>query len=57
MKIGVSLYSFHEYASDRGQGVKDCIQKAHEMGASGLDFIEVGLPYDDYLAWMAENKQ
>ena len=54
MKIGVSLYSFHEYASNRLEGVKDCIQKAQEMGASGLDFIEVGLPYDDYLAYAAD---
>ena len=54
MNAGVSLYSFHEYASDRVQGVKDCIQKAQEMGASGLDFIEVGLPYDDYLAYAAD---
>ncbi len=51
MKSGVSLYSFHTYASDRVAGVKDCIRKAAEMGASGLDFIEVGLPYEEYLSY------
>ena len=54
MNAGVSLYSFHEYASDRVQGVKDCIRKAYEMGATGLDFIEVGLSYDDYLSYAAD---
>lgn len=51
MKVGVSLYSFHTYAADRVAGVKNCIQKAVEMGAEGLDFIEVGLPFDEYLSY------
>ena len=51
MKAGVSLYSFHSYAADRVAGVKDCIRKAAEMGAMGLDFVEVGLPYNEYLSY------
>lgn len=51
MKIGVSLYSFHEYASDKSIGVKGCIKKAAELGIQGLDFVEVGLPYEEYLAY------
>ena len=54
MKAGVSLYSFHQYASDRDAGVKDCIRRAAEMGFSGLDFVEVGLPYEDYLTYAKE---
>lgn len=48
MKLGVSLYSFHKYAEDK-DGVKASIKKAYEMGFQGLDFVEVGLGYDDYL--------
>ncbi len=51
MRAGVSLYSFHGYASDRVAGVKDCIRKAAEMGFWGLDFVEVGLGYEDYLSY------
>lgn len=51
MKIGVSLYSFHEYATENNIGVKGCIKKAAEMGIDGLDFVEVGLGYEDYLAY------
>lgn len=51
MKIGVSLYSFHKYANDKTNGVRDCIVKAAEMGFEGLDFVEVGLPYEDYLEY------
>ncbi len=51
MKLSVSLYSFHQYAHDRVSGVKDCIKKAAEIGFEGLDFVEVGLPYEDYLEY------
>ena len=51
MKPGVSLYRFHKYAAEREAGVKDCIKKAHEMGFEGLDFVEVGLAYEEYLAY------
>lgn len=54
MKIGVSLYSFHQYATDGSLGVKGCIDKAVEMGIEGLDFIEVGLGYEDYLSYAAD---
>ncbi|MBR6728229.1 MAG: sugar phosphate isomerase/epimerase [Clostridia bacterium] len=54
MKAAVSLYSFHKYAADRTLGVKDCIQKAYELGAMGLDFVEVGLSYGDYLTYAAD---
>lgn len=56
MKYGVSLYSFHKYAADRDGGVMDCIIKAAEMGFSGLDFVEVGLGYEDYLAYAEKIK-
>ena len=51
MKIGVSLYSYHQYANDGSMGVKGCIKKAAEDGFSGLDFVGVGLGYEDYLAY------
>lgn len=54
MKLGVSLYSFHKYASDRMDGVKDCIQRAQALGFEGLDFVEVGLNVDEYLPYAAE---
>lgn len=54
MKPAVSLYSFHKYAADRNDGVKECIRKAAEMGFVGLDFIEVGLEYEEYLAYAAD---
>lgn len=54
MKIGVSLYSFHAYANNDSLGIKGCIKKAAELGIEGLDFIEVGLGYEDYLAYAAD---
>ncbi len=42
MKAGVSLYSFHSYKSSDHLGVKGCIEKAKELGFTGLDFIEFG---------------
>ena len=51
MKIGVSLYSFHKYAEDKINGVKDCITKAAEIGFEGLDFVEVHLEYKEYLEY------
>lgn len=42
MKSGVSLYSFHGYKSGDSLGIKGCIEKAKELGFSGLDFIELG---------------
>ncbi len=51
MKIGVSLYSFGQYAADKYDGVKNCIKKAAEMGFEGLDFVEVGLGYEEYLSY------
>lgn len=50
MKLGVSLYSFHKYAAHK-DGVIKSIEKAAEMGFQGLDFVEVGLGYDDYLSY------
>ena len=40
MNIGVSLYSFHEYAADDKLGVKGCIDKAKEIGFDGIDLVE-----------------
>ncbi|OGO90784.1 MAG: hypothetical protein A2Y17_03320 [Clostridiales bacterium GWF2_38_85] len=57
MKIGVSLYSFYGYAQDNSLGVKGCIDKAAEWGIEGLDFIEVGLGYEDYLVYAADIKK
>ena len=51
MKTGVSLYSFHNYAKENSLGAKGCIKKAAEMGIDGLDFIETGLSYDDYIEY------
>ena len=51
MKTGVSLYSYHHYARDNSLGVKGCIKKAAEDGFSGLDFVGVGLGYEDYLSY------
>ena len=42
MKAGVSLYSFHGYKNSDLLGTKGCIEKAKELGFSGLDFIEFG---------------
>lgn len=51
MKIGVSLYSFHEYADDASLGIKGCIDKAKEFGCEGVDFVEFGggLTQEEYL--------
>ena len=51
MKTGVSLYSFHNYAKENSLGAKGCIKKAAELGIDGLDFIETGLSYDDYIEY------
>ncbi|MEG2118337.1 MAG: TIM barrel protein, partial [Clostridia bacterium] len=40
MKIGVSLYSFHDYANPNSLGVKGCIDKVKEYGGEGVDIIE-----------------
>ena len=40
MKIGVSLYSFHDYALESSLGVKGCIDKIKEFGGDGIDFVE-----------------
>lgn len=53
MKLGVSLYSFHKYARDK-EGVKSSIEKAVELGFDGLDFVEVGLGYEEYLDYAKE---
>ena len=53
MKIGVSLYSFHEYTDKLG--VKGCIDKAKEFGCEGVDFIETnGMDQQAYLGYAAE---
>ena len=56
MKIGVSLYSFHEYIDTLG--TKGCIDKAKEFGCEGVDFVDSswgkGLPYEEYLAQAKE---
>ena len=57
MKIGVSLYSFHQYSRDDSLGVKGCIDKAAEWGFDGVDFVEVGLGYEDYLAYAADIRE
>lgn len=54
MKAAVSVYSFHKYAADHTVGVKDCILKGYQMGASGLDFVPVKLGYEDYLSYAAD---
>jgi len=52
MKIGVSLYSFHEYANDDKLGIKGCIDKVKEFGGEGVDFVEVGgMDHESYLAY------
>ena len=57
MKIGISLYSFHKYAEDKISGVRECIKKSAEMGFDGLDFVEVGLEYEEYLAYARDIKE
>lgn len=52
MKIGVSLYSFHGYASDDALGVKGCIDKVKEFGGEGVDFVEVGGFENDIKAYI-----
>lgn len=42
MKAGVSLYSFHKYKNDDSLGIKGCVEKAKELGYTGVDFIELG---------------
>ncbi len=56
MKIGVSLYSFHEYASDASLGIKGCIDKAKEFGCEGVDFVEFGAgrTQEEYLSLAKE---
>lgn len=53
MKIGVSIYSFHNYANPDKLGVKGCIDKAKEIGCEGIDLIEVpGFEmHEQYLAY------
>lgn len=55
MKIGVSLYSFHNYASEDSLGIKGCIDKVKEFGAEGVDFVEVG-GFEDINAYIAYAK-
>ncbi|MBR5277680.1 MAG: sugar phosphate isomerase/epimerase [Clostridia bacterium] len=40
MKIGVSLYSFHDYGLESNLGIKGCIDKVKEFGGEGVDFVE-----------------
>ena len=56
MKAGVSLYSFHQYSKDDSLGIKGCIEKAKELGYTGLDFVEFGDPASrsEYLKYAAE---
>ncbi|HAN20696.1 MAG TPA: sugar phosphate isomerase/epimerase [Clostridiales bacterium] len=53
MKIGVSIYSFHGYASQDNLGVKGCIDKAKEIGCEGVDLIERPAfdTHEQYLAY------
>ncbi len=55
MKLGVSLYSFREYAKDENLGVKGCIDKAKEIGFEGLDIVEgtckIFADKDEYIAY------
>ena len=55
MKLGVSLYSFREYAKDENLGVKGCIDKAKEIGFEGLDIVEgtckIYADKDEYIAY------
>ncbi|MBO4278163.1 MAG: sugar phosphate isomerase/epimerase [Clostridia bacterium] len=52
MKIGISLYSFHEYADEKSLGIKGCIDKVKEFGGEGVDFIETpGLDQEQYIAY------
>ena len=40
MKLGISLYSFHEYANPDKLGIKGCIDKVKELGGEGVDIVE-----------------
>lgn len=50
MKIGVSLYSFHDY--NNTLGIKGCLDKAKEFGCDGVDFVEWGngLSKEEYVS-------
>ncbi len=56
MKIGVSLYSFHCYASKDSLGIKGCIDKVKEFGAEGVDFVETDgfADINEYIAYAAD---
>ncbi len=55
MKIGVSLYSFHEYTRPDKLGMRGCIDMVKQLGAEGIDIVE-DVPFptqEEYIAHAA----
>lgn len=55
MKIGVSLYSFHNYAKPDSLGVKGCIDKVKELGGEGIDITDGvgGMTFETHAQYLA----
>ena len=56
MKLGVSLYSFREYAAEDSLGPKGCIDKVKEFGGEGVDFVETAKYAEDHEGYLAYAK-
>ena len=51
MKFSVSIYSFHQYAKMGPNAIFSAIDYAALLGFDGIDFIDAGLEYDEYLPY------
>ena len=51
MKFSVSIYSFHKYAKMGPNAIFSAIDYAALLGFDGIDFIDAGLEYDEYLPY------
>lgn len=54
MKFSVSIYSFHKYAKQGKRAIFSAIDFAALLGFDGIDFVDAGLEYDEYLTYARE---
>lgn len=54
MKFSVSTYSFHQYAKQGNNAIFSAIDYAALLGFEGIDFVDAGLPYEEYLPYAKE---
>lgn len=51
MKLSISTYSYHDYAKEENLGIFGIIDHAASIGAQGMDFVDAGLSYDEYIPY------